>query len=324
MIRRSWRVVTWAFALFISTAFHAISSDTTVVVILDDSGSMKQPMPSGLHRIDAAKQALTSVLGQLPADTRVGVLALNTRLNRDPWIVPMGKIGDSNWRERVERIKAEGGTMLGEFSKIGADALLKLRAADRYGTYRLLIVTDGEASDPAVLSSYLPDILSRGLTLDVIGVSMASEHSLASLAHSYRSADDAESLTAAISEVFAETTGDDQNSQDDFDLLKGLPDGVSEEIIKSLMVVNNEPIETVTLTPEQGAARFQLPPTSNRVTTSSNILGGFICCIGSVFGLFVLGLIMVKALFGRAVGLKQEAVVVFVLQVHIFKCQTRE
>lgn len=298
MIRHSWRVVIWVCAAISSIALQAISSDTTVVVILDDSGSMKQPMPSGLHRIDAAKQALTSVLGQLPTDTRVGVLALNTRLNRDPWIVPMGKIGETDWRGRVESIRAEGGTMLGEFSKIGADALLKLRATDRYGTYRLLIVTDGEASDPAVLSSYLPDILSRGLTLDVIGVSMASEHSLASLAHSYRSADDAESLTAAISEVFAETTGDDQNSQSDFDLLKGLPDGVSEEIIKSLMVVNNEPIETVTLTPEQGGARFQLPP-SNPVTASGSILGGFICCIGSMFGLFVLGVIMLKALFGR-------------------------
>jgi len=298
MIRHQWRVVIWAMAALGMIAFRALPADSTVVVILDDSGSMKQPMPSGMLRIDAAKQALTSVLSQLPPDTRVGVLALNTRLNGDHWIVPMGKIGDADWRGRVESIKAEGGTMLGEFSKVGADELLKLRAVDRYGTYRLLIVTDGEASDPAVFSSYLPDILSRGLTLDVIGVSMANEHSLASLAHSYRSADDAESLTSAISDVFAETAGDDQSSQSDFDLLKGLPDGVSEEIIKSLMVVNNEPIESVTLASEQGGARFQLPPPPDQVTSGS-ILGGFICCIGSMFGLFLLAIILVKALFGQ-------------------------
>lgn len=298
MIRHSWRVVIWAWALLGMMALRGLPADSTVVVILDDSGSMKHPMPSGMLRIDAAKQALTAVLSQLPPDTRVGVLALNTRLKGDHWIVPMGKIGDADWQNRVASIKAEGGTMLGEFSKLGADELLKLRASDRYGDYRLLIVTDGEASDPAVLSSYLPDILSRGLTLDVIGVSMASEHSLASLAHSYRSADDADSLTAAISEVFAETAGDDQSSQADFDLLKGLPDGVSEEIIKSLMVVNNDPIKPVTLSPEQGGARFQQPPAPPQANGGS-VLGGLICCCGSLVCLFALGAILVNALFSQ-------------------------
>lgn len=298
MIRHIGRVLVWAVAVFGVTVQQTLPADSTVVVILDDSGSMKQPMPSGTLRIDAAKQALTSVLSQLPPETRVGVLALNTRLNGDHWILPMGKIGEADWRGRVESIRAEGGTMLGEFSKVAADELLKLRSTDRYGSYRLLIVTDGEASDPAVLSSYLPDILSRGLTLDVIGVSMASEHSLANLAHSYRSADDAESLTAAISEVFAETTGDDQSSQADFDLIAGLPDGVSEEIIKSLMVVNNEPIEEVTLAPDQGGARFQLPPQPSQIN-GSQIFGGLVCCVGSIFCLFVLGVIILKAVFGQ-------------------------
>jgi hypothetical protein len=298
MIRHIGRVLVWAVAVFGVTVQQTLPADSTVVVILDDSGSMKQPMPSGTLRIDAAKQALASVLSQLPPETRVGVLALNTRLNGDHWILPMGKIGEADWRGRVESIRAEGGTMLGEFSKVAADELLKLRSTDRYGSYRLLIVTDGEASDPAVLSSYLPDILSRGLTLDVIGVSMASEHSLANLAHSYRSADDAESLTAAISEVFAETTGDDQSSQADFDLIAGLPDGVSEEIIKSLMVVNNEPIEEVTLAPDQGGARFQLPPQPSQIN-GSQIFGGLVCCVGSIFCLFVLGVIILKAVFGQ-------------------------
>lgn len=273
-------------------------ADNTVVVILDDSGSMKQAMPSGVLRIDAAKQALTAVLSQLPPDTRVGVLTLNTTLNGEHWIVPMGKIGAAAWQERIARIRAEGGTMLGAFTKVGADELLKLRAADRYGTYRLLIVTDGEASDPGVLSSFLPDILSRGLTLDVIGVSMAGEHSLASLAHSYRSADDATALTAAISDVFAETTGDDQSSQSDFELLQALPEGVSEEVIKSLSVLNNEPIKEVALSTEQGSARFQFPQPPSQ-TLGSGILGGLICCCGFLVGIFVLGAILIRGIFGN-------------------------
>jgi len=279
-------------------AARAMGADNNVVVVLDDSGSMKQPMANGTLRIDAAKQALSAVLSQLPADTRVGVLALNTRLEGEPWIVPIGPIGAANWQDRINGIRAEGGTMLGQFSKVAADELLKLRTADRYGSYRLLIVTDGEATDPAVLSSYLPDILARGLTLDVIGVSMASEHSLSSLAHSYRSADDAESLTVAISEVFAETAGDDQSTQSDFELLQGLEDGVAEEVLKSLAVVNNDPIKEVQLTSEQGSARFQLPPSPDQVTGGS-ILGGFVCCCGTIFGLFALAVIVVRAVFGK-------------------------
>ncbi len=297
MMVRSWQ---WVLMIAVATLcirvtdLYGADNNVNVVVVLDDSGSMKQKMPSGMLRIDAAKQALSSVLSQLPPDTRVGVLALNTRLNGDSWIVPMGPIGDAQWKERIASIRANGGTMLGQFSKTATDELLKLRAADRYGTFRLLIVTDGEASDPAVLSGYLPDILSRGITLDVIGVSMTSEHSLASLAHSYRSADDAESLTAAISNVFAETQGDTQSTLDDFELLQGLEDGVAEEVLKSLSVVNNEPIQEVSLNVEQGGQRFQVPSAQPAVTGGS-VVGGFICCCGSLLGLFALGVIIMRA-----------------------------
>ncbi len=289
-----------AFSLF---ATRAVCADNNVVVVLDDSGSMRQPMANGERRIDAAKQALSAVLSQLPADTRVGVLTLNTRLAGDPWIVPMGPIDASNWRNRIAAIRPEGGTMLGKFSKVAADELLKLRSADRYGTYRLLIVTDGEATDPAVLSSFLPDILARGLTLDVIGVSMASEHSLASLAHSYRSADDAESLTVAISEVFAETAGDNQSTQSDFELLQGLEDGVAEEVLKSLAVVNNDPIKEVELTVEQGSAKFQLPtspaPTSPEQVKGGGIAGGLMVCCGSMVIFLVVAVNIFRAVFGK-------------------------
>ena len=299
MMVRSWPA--FAALLLLLCCAHvrparAFDESLTVVVLLDDSGSMKQPMPSGTLRIDAAKQALNSVLSQLPPETQVGVLALNTRLRGDSWIVPVGPIGTSDWKPRIANIRADGGTMLGQFSKVAADELLKLRSANRYGTYRLLIVTDGEATDAAVLTSYLPDILSRGITMDVIGVSMASEHSLAQLAHSYRSADDAESLTQAISTVFAETQGDTQSAESDFALLQGLEDGVAEEVLKSLAVVNNEPIKEVTLSDEQGGARFQLQPTQN--VTSGNVLGGLICCCGSLICLFALGTILVRAMFG--------------------------
>ncbi len=289
---RALRNLTLVVTIFLGVIGRAMSADNVVVVVLDDSGSMNQKMPNGMLRIQAAQQALASVLGQLPPETRVGVLALNSRVNGEPWVIPMGPIGQTDWKSRVSSIQANGGTMLGEFSKVAANELLKMRESDRYSNYRLLIVTDGEASDPEVLSRYLPDILSRGITLDVIGVSMASAHSLAALAHSYRSADDAETLTAAINEVFAETSGDDTSTQSDFELLQGLEDGVAEEILRSLAQVNNEPIREVTLEPEM-VSRFQMPAPPPQ--GGGSVFGGLFCCCGMIVGLAVIGGILLNA-----------------------------
>ena len=75
--------------------------------------------------------------------------------------------------------------------KKGADTLLKARKSQYgYGSYRLLVVTDGEASDPGLVERFTPDIISRGIITDVIGVDMNKAHTLATKVHSYRSAND--------------------------------------------------------------------------------------------------------------------------------------
>jgi uncharacterized protein YegL len=282
-----WRLMSLMILALCSTRLWATDY---VVVVLDDSGSMKQSMPDGLSRMEAAKQSLVAVLSQLPAETNVGVLTLNTVADGGSWVVPVGPVGKSNWRSRVGGIQANGGTPLGQFIKDAADTLLKLRAADRYGNFRLLIITDGEASDPQNLRQYLPDVLSRGLTMDVIGVSMAGEHSLAKLSHSYRSAADASSLTAAISEVFAEPVDDADSAAADFALLEGLPDGFAEAAIQALTIVRNDPIEAKEPPADEGETRFEFrtqPAQTIKVSTSwSRLSLGLLCCCGGVVLLF--------------------------------------
>ncbi len=117
---------------------------------------------------------------------------------------------------------SQGGTPLGAMMRIGADELLKLRAQAPYDTYRLLVVTDGEATDARLLESLLPDLMSRGLNVDVIGVAMTETHTLAKTCAHVRAAGDTAALTEALSAVFAETAGDTQSAQADFDLLAGL------------------------------------------------------------------------------------------------------
>ena len=128
--------------------------------------------------------------------------------------------------------------------KLATDALLALRNQEHYGDYRLLIVTDGEATDPDLVEAYLPDILARSITVDVIGVDMARTHSLATRVDNYRKADNPASLTQAIEASLAERTADDQNADEtsDFELLQDWPDDLAMPAIETLTLVNNDPI----------------------------------------------------------------------------------
>ncbi len=270
-------------------------ADQNVVVVLDDSGSMRDRMRTEngrVARMEAAKKALIGVLNNLPENTNVGVLALNTRVNDSPWIVPLGNADRRQWAANIADIEADGGTPLGEFMRTAADELLVTRGEQIYGTYRLLIVTDGEANDPELINSYLPQILSRGLIVDVIGVDMTAEHSLAARAHSYRSADDDASLEQAISEVFAETSNDDQNAQDDFELIAGLPDGFAEVALASLSRTSHEPLAEAG-TPEAEELRINYnagnPLPANSGESFANFaLGSLVCCFGTFIAIAVL------------------------------------
>ena len=251
-----------------------------IVVVIDDSGSMKKEMKRDRSktRMQAAKQSLIAVLESLPANTHVGVVALNARRHRrnnpDNWIVPLGPIDKPTAVQAIQNLSADGGTPLGTFMKVGADALLAARATDHYGTYRLLLVTDGEASgnnEKRRVNAYLPDILARGITTDVIGLDMGSRHSLATQVHTYRAADDPASLTQAVKEVFAETSADSTDAgESDFDLVAALPDDVAAAVLTALSTSGNHPIGT----PANGAGDSVLGNALGGSNTNANSNSG--------------------------------------------------
>lgn len=208
-----------------------------VVVVLDDSGSMAEAMRTvpGTSKMQAAKSALITVLNMLPPDARVGVVALNQGAGPESWIVPLGPIDGERTRRTINAVQANGGTPLGYFMKVAADTLLAERKEHHYGTYRLLVVTDGEATDQGLVSQYLPEIMARGITVDVIGVDMKREHSLATNVHSYRRADNPGQLQEAVQEVFAESEDQDNHAGDsDFSIVAGLPEEVAAAALQAL------------------------------------------------------------------------------------------
>lgn len=249
----------------------SLQAASCVVIVLDDSGSMQAGIKTSsgrVPRIEAAKTAIRVVANQLSDDTQVGIVALNSRgSDGTRWILPLGPLNRDEVRRAVQRIQANGSTPLGEAMKLAGDALLEMRARRVYGDYRLLIVSDGEASDAELVERYLPDIRARGLVVDVIGVDMQQAHRLATRVDRYRRANDHASLEQAIRESLAETAYDPQHpdNEADFALLNALPDDLAMAAIQALATVDNRPIgegpsvEEITETANHRADRVASP-----------------------------------------------------------------
>lgn len=286
----------WTGSLFVAVSIGIFPSsacaEQNVVVVFDDSASMLTPMTRSQEttRLDAAKSALLSVLRELPDTANAGVRALNSASTSDHWIATLGPIDRTHADESIQAIVASGSTPLGNAMVDAGNALLAERAKRIVGSYQLLIVTDGEASDQDIVQRALPLLRSRGLAVDVIGVDMADDHSLATQVTSYRRADDPDSLRQAIADVFAETSDDrDDAGQSDYQWLSGIPDDVARDALKSLTDVNNDAIDDHALSaqaktqslgqnsPNQGPSGQGLGLLSSALAA----VGGF-CCIGVV------------------------------------------
>ncbi|MBI5387945.1 MAG: VWA domain-containing protein [Verrucomicrobia bacterium] len=245
-----------------ATPVQAQQYSDNVVIVLDASGSMREVMPgTRTSKMDAAKTALKEVLKQVPPSTQLGLLVFSAANLRNDWVYPLGPRNDEVLLAAIDQLQPNSGTPLGSYIKKGADRLLEERTKQfGYGTYRLLVVTDGEAQDQNLVNSYTPDVMSRGITMDVIGVAMRGDHTLATKVHSYRRANDPEALRRAIREVFAEVAGSaaDTAQAEAFELLAPIPTGVANAMIQALSTSGNHPIGT---RPKSVAARAQAAAT---------------------------------------------------------------
>jgi hypothetical protein len=256
------------------TTSVADAAENIVVVVLDDSGSMNDRMRSGREpRMLVAKKALRKLVAQLPENTRLGVLLMNGSPQTNGWLIPLEELNRQKAISQIESVQADGGTPLGGSMKTAMEALLEYRRNQPIGDYRLLVVTDGEATDEEVLQQYLPGIVSRGIFIDVIGVDMQSDHSLALRSHSYRRADDAASLQRALTEVFAESSYSDDfdGAQADFDLIAAIPDDLAQQALATLTDLQSQPIVADSAL-TSGYADGQMPqgtPTGSRPGNNS-------------------------------------------------------
>lgn len=168
------------------------------VIVLDDSGSMGGD-------IDPAKAAVISALDAMKRTDRIAVVALNKGE-----ILPFTDVGDARdaLRAALMLVYSDGGTPLtGAVNR--ARELLEQEAATArsFGTYRIIVTTDGAADDDEALVATIEDLArTTPVQLATIGIGLGGRHVLKrSDLGVYVDVTDVEALAEALQKAVAES-----------------------------------------------------------------------------------------------------------------------
>lgn len=280
---------------FLLAAFLACTAmaDDNVVIVFDTSGSMGDTIRSvSKTRIDVAQTALINVLSKIPETTKVGILSFNG------WIYDLQPVNRQKLEAAIRSTRPSGGTPLYQFIGAGATRLLKERQEqNNVGSYKLLVVTDGAASDPAlnensryrdgsVKPGVLNDVLNRGIIVDAIGLEIPAQHALATQINGrYMRGDDPKSLTNAIAKSVAEVGfGSAKDTSDEaFAEISELPETFVLAALKGLTTFENHPIGEKAPAPIKTSSVDQ---TVDQMVAESSSFGAYLM-IGGVGLIFV-------------------------------------
>jgi uncharacterized protein with von Willebrand factor type A (vWA) domain len=176
--------------------------------VFDGSGSM-QHWPKNEakdadrkdRKIDGAKWAVREFLKKVPDDVNLGLYVFDRNGKREE--VPLGPNNRAQFLGAIDAVKAGGNTPLGDAITRGSKALAKqYKKQLGYGEYRLIVITDGEATD--YLASGVNEAKQNKIPIYTIGFDMGQEHELRQHSISYRSADSAAEVEQALEEAAAE------------------------------------------------------------------------------------------------------------------------
>ncbi|MGR3493014.1 MAG: VWA domain-containing protein [Shimia sp.] len=139
-------------------------------IILDDSGSMQGDL-------DAAKRAVLSALDAMAPTDRVAVLALNRGL-----VQPFTTVSDARGGlpARLQNVRSTGSTPLTRSVQDAQRLLEEEAAAARgFGTFRMIVTTDGQADDKFTLRVAIEGLAANTpIQLTTIGIGIGGRHVL--------------------------------------------------------------------------------------------------------------------------------------------------
>lgn len=139
-------------------------------IVLDDSGSMGKQMAP-------AKAAVLQALSAMGPDDRVAVVALN-----DGVVLPFTRVAEATapLAAALRNVHSDGGTPLTAALTRAKDMLETEAASARaFGTYRMIVTTDGVADDGKALTAVLRNMASdTPIQIATIGIGIEGGHVL--------------------------------------------------------------------------------------------------------------------------------------------------
>ncbi len=158
------------------------------------------------ERIRSAKLAAIELVNRVPNDVAMGLYVFDD--NGESERVPLGLNNQEAMLKRIGEIEAGDGTPLGSACVQGMKTLVAKRAMQLgYGEFRLIVLTDGEASDSLTpFTRSMQDLVNKGeaIPLYTIGFQLAGDHALRQWSVFYQNANDVEELRKALAEATAE------------------------------------------------------------------------------------------------------------------------
>jgi hypothetical protein len=192
------------------------STASNYYFLFDMSGSMDEKC-SGKRKIDGAKEAVTRFMKNIPDDVNIGLMLVGTRSGDDyAEALPIASGNKEEFLRIINSLHPSGGTPLGEALSASVDKIVdQYKKQLGYGTYRIIIITDGEQTgiDLKKPCNYLARHGFIGLYS--IGLCMKSSHTLKKYSLSYRDANNYEELEEALVEATAESDVFDPNLFDE-------------------------------------------------------------------------------------------------------------
>jgi len=179
--------------------------------VLDGSGSMGEDpatkcsgaaKSSYSTKLAAARWAIGEFLGQVPADDRIGLYVFDRSGQRE--VVPLGTGNREQFLKAVNAVYAAGGTPLAEAIITGVNRLAAQRDQQLgYGDFRLVVVTDGEATGRR-LEDGTAYALAKRIPIYTIGFCVGQTHTLFRHSVAYRAANSPAELRRGLEETLGE------------------------------------------------------------------------------------------------------------------------
>lgn len=167
-------------------------------IVLDDSGSMGAQM-------EVAKQAVVGALDMMDAQDRVAVVALNRGI-----VLDFVSVEDARGLlpERIRPVRSDGSTPLTQAIQTAQGLLAAEGARARaFGTYRIIVTTDGVADEPGDLRAEIEEIARvTPIQVATIGIDVDGNHVLRRPAiASFVDISNASALGEALTKAIAES-----------------------------------------------------------------------------------------------------------------------